>query len=279
MSELKHWLEESSEADEFERAILRAGLDAEPPEAKRDQIWSALMATLAVAPLAAATTSARAATAKAAVAGVNKTATVLLAVGKGFLVGLAAYGTAAGVGELADRRSAPHSRSSPAPQASAPVRGTSRDNEPSSTASTAILLHANEEAHLMPRAIQRGIASPNARARAPQDLAAVLPSVATFDDSGQPNGARLSQLEAETRALRSARNELRAGKLADAFATLETSRRQVTVPELYQEREALMIELLYRSGQVTAAEQRARAFLSHFPESPHAQQIRRFVAR
>ena len=51
------------------------------------------------------------------------------------------------------------------------------------------------------------------------------------------------------------------------------------LPELYQEREALMIELLYRSGQVTAAEQRARAFLSHFPESPHAQQIRRFVAR
>ena len=131
----------------------------------------------------------------------------------------------------------------------------------------------------MPRAIQRGIASPNARARAPQDLAAVLPSVATFDDSGQPNGARLSQLEAETRALRSARNELRAGKLADAFATLETSRRQVTVPELYQEREALMIELLQRSGQTSAAKERAQAFLSRFPESPHSEQLRQLVLR
>ena len=33
MSEFKHWLDESSDADDFERAILRSGLDADPPPA------------------------------------------------------------------------------------------------------------------------------------------------------------------------------------------------------------------------------------------------------
>ena len=117
----------------------------------------------------------------------------------------------------------------------------------------------------------------SAAARAPLGSAAAPPSVATFDVSEPLSEPRSSQLEAETRALRRARDELRAGKLSDAFATLEASRREVSEPELYQEREALMIELLSHSGQASAAEQRARAFLSRFPESPHAQQVRRFV--
>jgi len=78
----------------------------------------------------------------------------------------------------------------------------------------------------------------------------------------------VSRLEAEARALRQARDELRTNRLVDAFATLEASRRQFPAPELDQEREALMIELLYRSGQATAAEQRAEAFLRRFPEIP-----------
>ena len=44
-------------------------------------------------------------------------------------------------------------------------------------------------------------------------------------------------------------------------------------------REALMIELLYRSGQVAAAAQRAKAFLARFPESPHASQVQQFAAQ
>jgi outer membrane protein assembly factor BamD (BamD/ComL family) len=103
--------------------------------------------------------------------------------------------------------------------------------------------------------------------------------VASFDVSEQPNSARVSLLDAETRALRRARDELRAGKLSDAFATLESARRQFSAPELYQEREALTIELLHRSGQATAAEQRANTFISRFPESPHVQQIRRFAGK
>jgi len=77
--------------------------------------------------------------------------------------------------------------------------------------------------------------------------------------------------------LRRARAELQAGSLALAFATLEASRERFATPELAQEREALTIELLYRSGQRAAAGERALAFLARFPESPHAARLRGFL--
>lgn len=276
MSELKHWLDEGSEADEFERSILRAGLDADPPEAKRDQIWSGLVSTLAIAPLTAATVSMQAGSAQAAATGASKAAAVWLAVGKGFLVGLAIYGASVGVSEVANRLGPAPARALPAPPARTPARALSSGSQPLASASTAPLTTAGEDAPAAPRAAQRGDTSVSSSARASANPAATLPSIANFEEPEQPSSARVSQLDAEARALRHARAELRAGQLTDAFATLEASRRQFSAPELYQEREALMIELLSRSGQVSAAEQRARAFLSRFPDSPHAQQVRRF---
>ena len=44
MTEFKYWLDESSEADDFERAILRSGAMAEPTDAKRDEVWSNVLA-------------------------------------------------------------------------------------------------------------------------------------------------------------------------------------------------------------------------------------------
>ena len=90
------------------------------------------------------------------------------------------------------------------------------------------------------------------------------------------SATRASQLRAESAALRRARAELRAGKLADARSTLAAASREFTAPELSQEREALTIELLARSGQVTAARTRAQAFLARFPDSPHAAAVLQF---
>jgi outer membrane protein assembly factor BamD (BamD/ComL family) len=107
-----------------------------------------------------------------------------------------------------------------------------------------------------------------------------LPSSAAFVDT-EPSVAKPSsgesQLEGEARALLRARAELHQGRLGDAFATLEAARRDFSAPELEQEREALMIELLYRGGQVPAARARAKTFLSRFPESPHAEKSRAFA--
>ena len=75
-----------------------------------------------------------------------------------------------------------------------------------------------------------------------------------------------------------ARAELRAGRLAAAFATLEASREKFSFPELVQEREALLIELLYRSGERASAAEKSRAFLARYPESPHAARLRRLAS-
>ncbi|HYP99463.1 MAG TPA: hypothetical protein VER96_12405 [Polyangiaceae bacterium] len=279
MSDLKHWLDESSDADEFERSILRAGLEGDPPQTTQDRVWSSLMGTLAVAPVLAATASVEAASAKAAAVGVGKASAVWLAVAKGFVVGLAVYGASAGVSEISNRVTIHPAPVIKAARVSAPF-SMPRGIETPTASPTAALVPTSEEAQSRDDAAPR--VAPHASASAnptPASRESNLPSVASFDDSTQPSTARVSQLEGETRALRRARDELRAGRLSDALATLEASQRQFSVPELYQEREALLIELLYRTGQRSSAAQRAHAFLSRFPESPHAQQVRQFTPR
>lgn len=280
MTEIKPWLDEASDADDFERAILRCGAISDPSDAQRDEVWSNLLGALAIAPALApaATTSA----AKAAASGAGKAAAVWLGVGKGFVAGLAIYGAATGVSEIAE-----HFSAHPSP---VPIVSNIAANSPSpqsarqaSVQTAAVAPLSSVEPAVAPAAVTVPSAplhsrSPEAAAR---PLANALPSVVVFEPSAPPStpkGVRESQLKAEAAALSSAREALRAGRLADAYAQLEASRRQFSAPELDQERETLTIELLSRSGQVTAAAQRANAFLSRFPESPHADQIRRFAS-
>jgi hypothetical protein len=277
MTELKHWLDESSDADEFERSILRAGLEADPSEATQNQIWSNLLGTVAVAPLIAATTAVETASAKAAAVGVSKASAVWLAVAKGFVVGLAVYGASAGVSQISNRLSDQPAPKSTIARVRAPARVPSGIDDQQAATVAPSSEPTSEDAPSVPRPLRRGTDS--TLAPAPTNREADLPSVVSFADPEHPSDARVSRLEEETRALRRARDELRAGNLTAALATLEASQRRFSAPELYQEREALMIELLARSGQHAAAEQRVRAFLARFPESPHAQQIRQFIER
>lgn len=272
MNELKHWLDEASDADELERSVLRAGLSADPPPGAEDAVWSSVLGALALA-VPAATSGVHAASVKTAVTGAGKATAVCLGVGKGFILGLAIYGAATGASEVAARFSAPppHAIALPQPASPAPALV-------SKPATTMAQPERPIDAPLpTPPANSAGsVRSANTRL-SPPPSAAEQPSVAAFPEP--MNDAPRSQLQAEAAALRSARAELRAGKLADAFATLEASRRQFSAPALYQEREALMIELLFRGGQVATAQQRAAAFLEHFPDSPHTAAIRRLSAR
>jgi hypothetical protein len=107
------------------------------------------------------------------------------------------------------------------------------------------------------------------------------PSVAVFAEPSEAQAARSaerqSQLKEEAELLRRARAHLRAGELAATLALLETSRRRFAAPELSQERESLMIELLFRRGETAAAAARARRFIAAFPESPHAGRLKSFI--
>jgi hypothetical protein len=279
MNEFKHWLDPASDADELERSILRAGSEADPTDAQRREVWAGL--ALALAPLAGAgATMAQGASVKATASAATKAAGVWLSVGKGFVLGLAMYGASAGVSEIASRVA----------EHRAPRAGSSAHQlvveRPRTIAAAAPALSATAPVAPLPEAASHATSRPSAAAELKMPAAAPpatpnedLPPIGAFSDlADAANGTRASQLDAETRALRSARTELRAGKLVDAFATLEASRRRFSAPALYQEREALMIELLYRSGQTAAAQARAAAFLARFPESPHAEQVRQFAA-
>ncbi len=289
MTGLHPLLHETSDADDFERAVLRAGLPADPPAGAEAVVWSGVLGALAAAPLAVTSAVGASASAKTALGGASKAAAVWLGVGKGFVVGLALYGAVTGAAELAARFAPPQAPSAPVASAvstASRARGTPR---PSALAPVSTADRASNEDSAEPPPASSALATPAAAAvvgNAPRSSAASaderpasaeLGPVAAFPNP--VSGVRSSQLQAEVAALRSARADLRAGKLADAFATLEAGQRQFTAPELYQEREALLIELLSRSGQVAAAKQRASAFLTRFPDSPHAQAIRELTRR
>jgi len=284
----KRWLDEASDADGFERSLLESGLDAEPPPHAEDQVWKQVLTAVAppIGPGPGGGTTGVAAAAKGA------TVTTL---GKGFLLGVAASVAVAGADRVishrspstterpvAAQRAAPEPSlavvASGAPPARAPaivspsvVPG---EHEPSSIepTSTVALARTAPVNRTLPT---HGVDVPPATG-APASVAA-QGSVAAFPLPDAPRPLPKSRLEEEAALLQKARTELRSGALAGAFATLEASREKFSAPELYQEREALLIELLYRSGQRERARERASAFLARFPESPHAAGVRAFV--
>jgi outer membrane protein assembly factor BamD (BamD/ComL family) len=74
-----------------------------------------------------------------------------------------------------------------------------------------------------------------------------------------------------------ARNLLRSGDPAGALRLLDGARTAFPDGALTQEREALNIEAIARSGQSDLASRRAEAFLRDYPKSPHASDVKRYV--
>ena len=112
-----------------------------------------------------------------------------------------------------------------------------------------------------------------ARASAPAKL--VPPAAIEAPD--QP--AAPSLLAEESDAVRAARSALRGGDAARALRLLEDSERRFGTGSLAQEREALAIEALARTGDRDAVETRAAAFLRRYPSSPHEQAVKTFASR
>jgi hypothetical protein len=85
-----------------------------------------------------------------------------------------------------------------------------------------------------------------------------------------------SHLAEEARAVLEARNALRSNNPSAALRVLDDARARFPNGSLGQEREALTIEGLARVGRTDVARTRARAFLTRFPNSPLAANVRRF---
>jgi outer membrane protein assembly factor BamD (BamD/ComL family) len=95
--------------------------------------------------------------------------------------------------------------------------------------------------------------------------------------SSEPLPAPGSRLSDEAHAVLAARAALRSGNPEAALRELSDARASFPRGALVQEREALTIEALARTGQSGAASARAQAFLHRFPRSPHGDDVRRFI--
>lgn len=138
-------------------------------------------------------------------------------------------------------------------------------------------LSATRPGALAPRirntaSLAREPARPPRPARAEQDRAppTVAPSTVA------PASSRLSE---ESQLVLEAREGLRAGRASLVLRQLEAARARFPEGALAQEREALTIEALCRSGQTAAARRRAEAFARTYPGSPHAARVQQLTSR
>jgi len=82
--------------------------------------------------------------------------------------------------------------------------------------------------------------------------------------------SRETTLRDESLAVLEARRTLRSGDAAQALRLLDQARQRFPKGALGQEREALTIEALAKSGNAASAKRRAQAFLHAYPKSPYA---------
>jgi hypothetical protein len=88
-----------------------------------------------------------------------------------------------------------------------------------------------------------------------------------------------SRLSEESQLVLEAREGLRAGRSSLVLRQLEAARARFPDGALAQEREALTIEALCRSGQTAVARQRATAFARTYPGSPHAARVQQLTSK
>ncbi len=114
-------------------------------------------------------------------------------------------------------------------------------------------------------------------AQRPASAAAAPAEPALNGAHPDPGAERETMLQEESREMRDAREALRRGDAAGALTMLEQIRARYPGGVLSQEREALAIEALARSGRRAEASTRAAAFLKAYPTSTLAERVQVFV--
>ena len=253
MSDPRRLLDEPNELLDEERELLRAGQHSEPPESLRAALWPSLAAkvSLSVPSLERAEKSLQ--PSASAASGKAFASLTLL---KGALI-VGALGVVGFVAVSWSR--ARHAPSPPAPvRASAPLVST----PPSAS--------AVDSASSEP--VTETLPVPSARAAPVVRSTTIAHSAKTIEHP--PSPAASSDAREESRTVAAARDSLRAGNAAEALTLLEQARQRFGSGVLGQEREALTIEALAKSGQSAAARARGQAFLKAYAHSPYADKVR-----
>lgn len=243
MKDPMHLTDDGSEATDLERELLLAAQDVRLAAPEKQAIWAgvALHCLPVVAPSAAASTGLGAG---------SKLGLGLTPLLKGLVVVAGLGGASAGAYWLT-RAPEPASHA-----ATAPALASAQTPEGAAVAPSATALE-------LPAAAMASVAPPVSSA--PTGRA---PSVAESQ----------SALRDESSAVLEIRRTLRAGDAAGALRLLEQARQRFPHGALSQEREALGIEALAKSGASDAASRKAEAFLRAHPKSPYAADVQSFIA-
>ena len=255
MTDPRRWTDEHADATALERDLVQAGHEVRLPDAQKRELWAsiALQCPKPVG-LEAAEGGIGAAEAGVAASAVTSSALVKTLVVVAVAGGLASTGYVM----LRDRPVTPSAAPSSDPTAAVATPSATRVSVSEAAPET----HAPQAA-AAPSA-QRGARGTDPR---PASIGAPDPS------------ARASQLREESRITLLARRQLRSGDPQGALRLLEQARVRFPDGALGQEREALTIEALAKSGSGKAAERRARDFLRENPRSPHAADVRAYRKR
>ena len=252
MTDPKHLTDEGSDATALERVLLQAAQGARLPPSVKQAIWASLALSCAPVVLPAAATAPVGCAASPGVLASKAVSTlspllkaVFIAVGLG---GLSAAGywlrqSQPGKAPVVERSRTPLTTfSPPTPPSSAPVT------------------------------------LPVAQAEQPTPVAGA--SVASTSTANREAPAlEKSALRDESAAVLEIRRKLRAGDAPAALRLLEQARQRFPRGALSQEREALGIEALAKSGAKAAASREAHSFLHRYPKSPYASDVQTFVGQ
>jgi hypothetical protein len=264
MSDPRRLLEDPAELSEEELRLLTAGANVEPSSALGAEVWAGLAAKLPPAsggsaphgpgggsPAPGTGGGVAAAQGAGASALLVKAGLALIAVGALLFAGrallrsdVASISPAVQVPALARSAAPVAPASTPAEPQLEPA------TPPPPAAPSAAPLHPANAAH---------------PSKAPSAPAPVAPSSSGSDASE------------ESRVVGAARDALRSGNPGAALALLSEAQRRFGGGVLGQEREALSIEALAKSGQRALARTRGEAFLNNYAHSPYAARIRTLI--
>jgi hypothetical protein len=279
MNDPRRWIDQAGAELGFERQLVLAGKKQDPPAGAQDRVWTALGPMLgpgggpgSLGPGNAGPGLGSAAPVGGAALGIAKSFVI------GAVVGLGCVAAVGGVRKLA--------RPGPTvPNVSKIVAAP--DLGPMAPAARPVgSAESPAPPRSPPRPVSTGQTDPgpkpwvNGMDEAPATPVgrAAMPEVGEHSEpAAKPRSERNNQLELEAVELAQAKNLLGSGQAASALGLLTDSSRRFSDGALSQEREALTIEALVRSGKIELGRQRAQAFLAGHPESPLANRVRRLV--
>jgi TolA-binding protein len=260
MTDPTRWSDDNDLAESLEQRLVRSAQSIQMPSVDKQQAWSRIAGAL---PSAVAEPTLGTATA-------GSTAGSWLAIGssKALWVALALSGLALAGYPLVRQA---YLRRSQATQSSSTARTTRGSATPTPDLSGAVSAPPSASSAL----VGDGVTAAGTPSRIDTHPAQAGASDAT---AGVSQALPASQLSEENRALLQARQALRSNDPAGALSLLEQSQKRFPRGALAEEREALAIEALARLGETTRAAARAQAFSRNYPRSPHAADIRRYLA-